>query len=92
MSFKVMKRKEKERARNELRVVKMLMILDPRWVGASAAVKCWTLTLEQQQPASCMVVPPTTATLARLFCTLLPPPLVIFTASNPSAELVRLRG
>ena len=70
----------------------MLMILDPRWVGASAAVKCWTLTLEQQ-PASSLMVQPTTATLARLFCTLLPPPpLVIFTASNPSAELVRLRG
>ena len=74
-----------------MRVVKMLMILDPRCVGASAAVKCSTLTLEQQ-PASSMIVPPTTATLARLFCTLPPPPLVIFTASNPSAELVRLRG
>ena len=55
-----MKREEKERARNELRVVKMLMILDPRWVGASAAVKCWTLTLEQQLASTKVVVPPTT--------------------------------
>ena len=73
----------------------MLMILDPRcgWGERSSEMFDFdprAATCEQHDGTTNHQ--PLQRSLARLFCTLPPPPLVIFTASNPSAELVRLRG